>query len=67
MANIVLYELNCPKCGVLKQKLEAKGIKYTTNSNTDDMRALGIHIVPMLQIDGKLMNFPDAVKWVNEQ
>ena len=29
--DVVLYSTGCPKCKVLKKKLDAKDIKYTLN------------------------------------
>lgn len=63
---IVLYSTGCPKCSVLKKKLEAKGIEYTENNQVDEMVELGISHVPVLSVDGELMSFVDANKWVNE-
>lgn len=58
----------CPKCKVLKAKLERKGINYIEEHSIEKMQELGIDVVPCLQIDeGPLMNFGEANKWVNEQ
>ena len=64
---LILYSTNCPKCSVLKRKLEAKNITFEENHSVDEMIALGIHTVPILQVDDKMMDFTTAVKWVNEQ
>lgn len=63
---IILYSTGCPKCNVLKKKLAAKGITYTENNNTEQMVALGIDTVPILNVNGKLLNFQEAAAWVNE-
>lgn len=63
---IVLYSTGCPRCNVLKQKLDSKSIRYEVNTSVDEMEALGISQVPVLLVDEKLMRFTDAVKWVNE-
>lgn len=65
--NIVLYSTHCPRCTVLEKKLEAKGIKFEVETSVDDMLALGITQVPMLRVDGKLLNFAEANTWVNNQ
>lgn len=62
---IILYSTGCPKCEVLKEKMEQKGVNYELCENTDVMKALGITIVPMLNIDGILFNFVDSVKYIN--
>lgn len=64
---MVLYSSStCPKCKVLKMKLEKAGIKYTVNENIEDMQLLGIKTIPYLQTDeGTLLDFGEAVKYAN--
>lgn len=64
--NIVLYSTGCPKCKVLKQKLDSKAITYTENNTVADMMALGITQVPVLAVDGELFSFSLANEWVNQ-
>lgn len=64
---IILYSTGCPKCSVIKKKLDAKGIEYTENSDVDTMVALGISQVPALSVDGELLSFVEANQWVNER
>lgn len=64
---ITLYSTGCPKCKVLKKKLDEKGIKYTVNLSVEEMTALGITQVPVLCVNGKLLQFKQAVDWVNMQ
>jgi len=59
---VILYSTGCPKCKVLKKKLDEAGLQYTENNSVDEMLGLGITEVPMLSIDGKLYNFIQAVK-----
>lgn len=63
----VLYSTGCPKCKVLKMKLEQKGIKYEENNSVDEMIALGMMSAPALSVDGKLMDFKEANDWINTQ
>ena len=65
--NIILYSTGCPKCNVLKKKLTEKNIEYTENNDIYAMTSLGIDQVPVLSVDGKLMGFVEANKWVNER
>lgn len=62
---ITLYTINCPKCKVLEKKLDAAGIQYEKVEDTDVMMSLGIKSAPVLSVDGNLMLFQDAVKWIN--
>ncbi len=64
---IILYSTNCPKCKILEKKLTEKNIKFTKNNNVIEMTELGIDQVPVLSIDGKLLNFVEANKWINER
>ena len=65
MDNLILYTTGCPKCEVLKKKLEAKNIEYVENNNVEDMVSLGIDQVPVLSVDGNLMGFAEANNWIN--
>lgn len=65
---ITLYSTGCPKCNVLKTKLNAKGIEFNEVNNVEEMQRLGISQVPMLRLDtGVLMTFAQANSWVNMQ
>lgn len=64
--SIVLYSTGCPKCSILKKKLKEKKIPYDTVTDIKEMLALGINEVPVLSVNGKLLPFAEAVKWVNE-
>ena len=63
---VTLYSTGCPKCNVLKKKLEQKEITFFVCNDTEQMQSIGIKQVPMLQIDDNpLMPFGEAVAWVN--
>lgn len=64
--DIILYSTGCPKCNVLKKKLADKNIQYTENNDVDTMVSLGIDQVPVLSVDGKLLQFSEANNWINE-
>lgn len=63
--SVVLYSTGCPRCKVLKQKLDSNGISYMVNDSMDEMLALGITQVPILSVDGELLSFTKAIEWVN--
>lgn len=63
---IIFYSTNCPKCKVLKTKLDKINIQYTVNENVDKMLQLGIQSVPALQIDDTILDFGQAIKWLKE-
>ena len=58
----------CPRCKVLKMKMDAKGIPYESITDVDEINNLGIMSVPYMQVDdGELMDFAKANAWINEQ
>lgn len=62
---IKLYTTHCPKCQVLRKKLDMKNINYEIEDNVEKMLELNIETAPMLQVDENLMDFNTAVKWIN--
>ena len=65
--NVILYEHGCPRCKVLKTKLDQKGIKYENISDVEVMKAKGFTEAPKLGVGEKIMDFKEAVKWIGEQ
>ena len=64
---IKLYSTNCPKCKVLETKMQKKNIEYSVCTDVNEMLSQGIKSAPALQMeDGTILNFTDAVRWVNE-
>ena len=50
----------------MKKKLANAGIDYEECNDTSIMQSKGIDSLPYLEVDGTLMNFANAVKWVGE-
>ena len=67
MREVIFYTTGCPKCKILKKKLDEKNIAYAINDSVAEMLKLGITRVPVLSIDGQLKNFKESVEWVNNQ
>ena len=61
---ITLYSNNCPKCKILKLKLEDKNIQYNLCSDMDIMISKGFQAMPKLEVNNEVMDFNEAVKWV---
>ena len=57
----------CPKCKILKTKLAQKGIEYEEFTDEEEMQRMGILSVPIMSVDGKLMDVPESIKYVNER
>lgn len=64
---ITLYTTHCPRCKVLATKLDQKNIEYVENEDTDYMESIGIMSVPMLEVDGQLLDFVTANNWINNK
>lgn len=62
-----LYSTKCPKCNILEKKLKEKNINYTEVNDIDAMLEMGLKEVPWLKVENKMLNFQEAVQWVNEQ
>lgn len=64
--SIILYSTGCPKCNVLETKLNSKSIKYEVCRDIEVMQSKGMMTAPNLEVDGELMDFSAAIKWVRE-
>ena len=65
--NVVLYSTHCPKCRVLETKLKQKGINYQEVNDVAIMQEKGFDFVPVLEIDGVVYSFKEAVEWIGEK
>lgn len=67
MITVYSTEPPCPKCRVLEKKLDEAGIKYDIVNDADEIKAKGYgnRYMPLLEVDGQIMEFADAVKWAN--
>ena len=64
---VILYSTGCPKCRVLKTKLDKKNINYIENNDVEEMIELGFDLLPVLKVDNDIMNFTEANDWINKQ
>ena len=64
---IVLHSTHCPKCNVLKAKLNKNNINFEENNDIELMMQKGFTTAPVLEIDGVAYGFKEAVKWIGEQ
>jgi glutaredoxin len=55
----------CPKCKILKKKLSSKGVDFEEIWDVDVLKSLDIFEVPVLEVDGKYLEFSEANEWVN--
>lgn len=64
---LILYSNNCPKCKVLKKKLESANIAFEVCEDLDVVIEKGFKTLPVLfnKNDGKFMTFTEAVAFIN--
>ena len=64
---VILYSTGCPMCNALKRQLEKKGISFETVTDEKVMHEKGLTAAPALEIEGKILDFTDAMSWVRGQ
>lgn len=64
---IILYTIHCPACNVLKKKLDSKGIEYEEITDKQVMLDKGFTSMPMLEIDGQVLDFNGAIRWITQK
>lgn len=64
--DIIFYTTGCPKCSVLKNKLDAANISYKINTDVDLMIEKNIKNAPALEIDGTIYSYKEAIHFINE-
>lgn len=64
--SVILYSTGCPNCKILKKRLDAVGIKYSEETSIDTIMALGITTVPVLSVNGELLDYRNALVYINE-
>ena len=60
----VFFSPSCPKCKMLKMQLKAKGILFNVCEDTQVALSKGIQNLPAMEINGQLLNFPQAIEWI---
>ena len=62
---VILYTIDCPRCKILEKKLNNAGITYNIVKDRDEIKAKGMSLMPVLEVDNKRMGFKEAIDWVN--
>lgn len=63
---MTLYTTHCPKCIILKNKLDEKGVKYDIVDDKKIMIEKKMLSSPQLEVDGNVMTFSEAIEWVKQ-
>ena len=64
--NMILYTVDCPKCKVLEKKLNNANISFEICKDTKLMAEKNISKLPMLEVDGEMLTFKEAVDMINK-
>jgi glutaredoxin len=64
---VILYSTHCPRCSMVEKKLKDKNIDYVEINDVDKMTELGFASVPMLDVDGVIMDYTKAIKFLMEE
>ena len=62
---ITLYTTHCPRCKVLKAKLDSEKLDYEVVEGEEAIREKGFVTTPLLEVDDKVLTFAEAMQWVN--
>ena len=61
---VILYSTHCPKCKVLEQKLKQNNIEFEEVNDVELMVQKGFTTAPVLEVDGVIYGFKEAVDWI---
>ena len=64
---VTLYTIDCRKCKILEKKLNQAGIQYDVCKDRNIMEQKGFDFMPVLDVDGQIMNYSEAINWINER
>lgn len=67
---VVYSSDNCPRCAVLKTKLDAAGIQYKSITDEKVIEEKGIDFLPVVEIDDgentKMLSFMEAINMISK-
>lgn len=63
----ILHSNGCPKCKILKKKLDDAKIEYKEKHDPEFLTNHGFFSFPAMEIDGKAFNFYESVIWIKNQ
>ena len=63
---VKLYTTHCPKCKILEERLNEKKVKYEVIDNIEEHQKMNFKSVPNLEIDGKIYNYLDSIRYLNK-
>ena len=63
---VKLYTTHCPKCKILEERLNEKNVKFEITDDMAELQKMNFKSVPNLEIDGKIYNYLEAIKYLNK-
>ena len=66
MNKIILFSNNCPRCKILKQKLEEKNIDYIETDDFTEIIEKNFQTAPILKVNDEYYQFGEAVKIIGD-
>ena len=67
---VKMYTTHCPKCNVMERKLKEANIEFEEiDDNAEVLRvatSLGFTMAPLLEVDGRVMDFKDGIEWIRK-
>lgn len=63
---VIVYSSGCPKCKILKSKMDDKNIDFKLIEDVEVMKSKGFEHAPMLEVNEKIYDFNQAIKFVNK-
>lgn len=63
---ITVYTTHCPRCKILEKTLASRGVDYTAVEDVDIIVAKGFQMVPMMEVEGRVLDFKEAMFWIKE-
>lgn len=64
---VIVYSNHCPKCIIIEKKLLEANIPYKICDDQETLESKGFDLMPVIETDGQLMGFGEAVRWINER
>ena len=62
----ILYTSGCPRCNILKERLDKARIDYEVEADPETMSSLGITTAPILNVGGEQLDFAAAIGRLRE-
>ena len=61
---IIIFSNGCPRCEVLKTKMDNANLNYKTSTDFQEIIDRGFETLPVLKVNNEYLDFIGAVKWI---